>query len=760
MAFETVTREMYCPKCKETFEEGSRRFCPTDGARLISDETEAQSGKEKGGIFSNLLPKITHEADRDELLPDVPKFMVNEPEIDLFEDAPSKDHISEPFFEIGDIQPEVETVTNFTMPEPPAELPAEPKIFGRKVNPYDIPAGHVELGDSERTAGTFNDFNADNPETFVGRVVKGRYRVTEFLGGDGSGLAYLADDKIVGDKMVLVRILLEDGSDEIMDSILAEERVSLSHFTHPNVARLIDSGEFTGGTRFLISEYTDALSVRDILGIHGQFDALRTARVIRQASYALNEAHQEGIIHRDIRPENLILSMDGDAEQTKLVNFGASNGEANAYNASYKAPEVLDGRIPTVSSDIFSLAVVAYEMLTGNMPFNGSTAKEIVRLQYGGLPALPSAVRPDLPHGADDVLAKALAFNAAGRYVKARDFGDALYGALAEPPQPSVASVSPVVPAVDVPIVPVPDRVKPAAEKKVEMLKPIVPKPVTTPAEPAWKNRSPEPPQVETSRAKIIAGAGILALLAILAFGWYYLVNHPSETGIPTQSERDAARDTADPNAPKISPDIEVPPLPRKIAQPPNTDYYQNNKQNLKGDLLRNFVGFSLYYPKDWKVNGPQESSTVNARGKFLDISRVTPDGRLKEQMLISYYQSKGTFNDDKDKFVAMVKETNETLKKILPGYQMVSEGEIKVNGDWRAYEVKFQGGGTSDKGEKLIVWGRRLFIPAERPGVRNGFEITMLATSLADEVRSVDDVGVRGELAPILYTFEPSQNF
>ena len=90
----------------------------------------------------------------------------------------------------------------------------------------------------------------------------------------------------------------------------------------------------------------------------------------------------------------------------------------------------------------------------------------------------------------------------------------------------------------------------------------------------------------------------------------------------------------------------------------------------------------------------------------------------------------------------------------------MVWEGEHPINGGWRTYEVKFQGSGTSDKGEKLTVWGRRLFMPAARPGTRAGFEITMLATSLADGVRSVDDVGVNDELAAILTTFEPSQNF
>ena len=647
---------MYCPKCNDTFEEGSRRFCPTDGARLISDEIEFHSGRDNGGIFSNLLPKITHDPARDELRREVPKFVVNEPDLDLFANDTPQRQSSSPFFEIADLQPDVEPAHNFSMPESfPEPAEPEPKNLGRKINPFDIPAGHVELDDTERVANFFNEFDADDPEGFVGRVVKGRYRVTEFLGGDGSGLAYLADDKIVKDKLVLVRVLLEDGSDEIMNSILAEERVSLSHFSHPNIARLIDSGEFTDGTQFLVTEYADALSVSDILGIHGQFDALRAGRVIRQASYALNEAHQEGIIHRDIRPENLIIAPDGETEQTKIINFGASNGDPNPHNAAYKAPEVLGGRVPTVSSDIFSLAVVAYEMLTGNMPFDAATGKEIVRMQQGGLAELPGKVRPELPHAVDDVLAKALAFNAGDRYPKARDFGDAFYSALFEPSKPIVVSESSIFPEgvteVEVPVpVKAKEPVPPAVESKVEILKPIFPGRSAVPNQPAWRNRSPELPKVETSKAKIFAGVGILLLLAMLAVGWYYLVNHPTEPGMPSQNEQNAAQNNAGNNEPAVSMDIEVPPLERKITQPPNTNFFQNTKANLKGDLIRNFVGFSIYYPKDWKVNGPQESTAPNTRGKFLDISRVTPEGQLKEQMLIGYYESKGTFKNDKDK--------------------------------------------------------------------------------------------------------------
>ncbi|MFM9905540.1 MAG: serine/threonine protein kinase [Pyrinomonadaceae bacterium] len=745
---------MYCPKCREVFEKGSRRFCPTDGSRLLSDDIDSYNGT-GGGIFSNLMSKPKNVGGNSESSNDVPTFVVTEAENELISETDLK---AGSFFEIADLQPDPEP--QFTPPLPPAFISPQP--IGRKIDPGQIPSGHVEIGDSERTASVFNDFNADDPESFVGRTVKGRYKVMEFLGGDETGLAYLADDRIVGEKKVLVRILLEDETDPIIGSILAEERVSLSHFSHPNIARLVDSGEFTNGTEFLISEYTDALSVQDILSIHGRFHPARAARIIRQAAAALSEAHQEGIIHRDIRPENLVLAVsDTDTEQVKLANFGASSGAPNSQNAGYKAPEVLDGRVPTIASDIYSLAVVAYEMLTGDLPFSGSTSKELVRQQYAGLEAMPSKASAELPAAVDDVLDKALGFRAASRYVKAREFGDAFYIALTESPKNVGAPVSTSAPNIKAATMPVAVSGSGAAipAKNIEFIKPMIPASASAPLEPAWKNRSPEPPQVETSRANWIAVAAIIGLLALLAVGLYYLAKSNPEPTVPSQVDANIAQNS-DLSRPASSGETEMPPLSRKIVQPPNTEYYSNSKQNLKGDLIRNFVGFSVYYPKDWKVNGPQESSTANARGKFLDISRSTPDGKLKEQMLISYYASKGTYKADADKFPQMVQETNETLKKLLPGYQMVSEGEINVNGGWRAYEVKFQGGGTSPTGEKMIVWGRRLFIPASRPGARNGFEITMLATSLADEVRSVDDVGVKGELASILFTFEPTQNF
>jgi hypothetical protein len=258
---------------------------------------------------------------------------------------------------------------------------------------------------------------------------------------------------------------------------------------------------------------------------------------------------------------------------------------------------------------------------------------------------------------------------------------------------------------------------------------------------------------------------GLLLLLSAVLGVWFYSLKQQTEADLAAASPQNVAPETANvapltaaPSPASTLGDIEIPPPPRSVAQPPDTVYFQNSRQSLKGDLVRNFLGFSLYYPQSWQINEVTESRKAGTRGKFLDISKTT-DGRLSEQMLVSYYDSRGTFKEDAARFPQLVRETNETLKALIPNYQILSEGERVINGGWRAYEVKFQGGGIAG-GEKMIVWGRRLFIPASRSGARSGYEITMLATSLAPDVRSVDDVGTKGELAAILQTFEPNGDF
>ena len=741
---------MHCPKCGQNYPDGFQRFCDTDGTRLVADASETRPS---AGVFASILSKPQVRSTPSESFSEVPRFVIGQGEL------------PEPKLHLKDQQ----TAAMFFDEEPELELGSDvfiiedaptPKPFGRRIDPHEIPAGHVDLGERESIPAHFNEFNIDDPDSFVGKTVKGRYLVTEMIGEDDSRFSYLGEDRIVGDRRVVIHILSKNESrDEITKSIFDEERVALSHLNHPNVARLFDSGSYTNGATYLISEHIDALTVDDILQIHGRFAPERVGRIIKQAAYAVGDVHNERILHRDIHPENIAVGpSETEAESVMVTGFGVSSGDPNPGNLAYQAPERLDGRISTVASDIYSLAVVAYEMLTGRRPFDGESERELRAAQRSGT-ALATSLVPGLSPEVDVVFSKALSADPRARYITAREFGDAFFAAVNNPAPADQTTELPVYEA-DIAVI---------DQEEEALIEPREPEVITEPSArivepaivqddgPAWTRRSPDPIAEPDSRWLKIAGISFVALLVLIAAAWYVLINRPAPTDVPAVDSTDQNASAADT---KTAVDTVVPPPARDIPKPPNTDYYANLKQNLKGDLIRNFVGFKLYYPKDWKVNGPLPGSTPNGRGKFFDVSKSTPDGQLREQMLISYYPSKGTYSEDTASFPTLVKETNETLKKMITTYQMLSEGQTTVNGGWQAYEVKFQFSVKPDAGESFVVWGRRLFIPAQRPGVRNGFEVTMLATSHANDIHSVDDVGVKGELAQILYSFEPSQNF
>lgn len=602
----------------------------------------------------------------------------------------------------------------------------------RRVSPNDIPLGHVDLEERE-AAGRVNDFDPASPSSFVGKTVKGRYRVLQMLATDDAGYAYLAEDRIVGEKRVVVRILTSFEGDEVTAAILAEERVRLSHLNHPNVARVFDSGSYANGVKYLISEDLDALSAEEVLSIHGRFDPARAGKLVRQVAYALGDVHKQGILHRDLRPANIeVAAADGEAA-LKITNFGVSSGELHEENIRYAAPEIIEGGVSTVSSDIYSLGVTAYQLLTGDFPFDGATERELVKDQRAGY-------RQELSPALDEFFSKALSPNPRSRYVTAREAGDVFAAAVSKPL---------TLPAIEKAVAASPEASKDALDaSEAERDTPPISLADQDGDMPAWLRRSPEPLHEPNARWIKIA-LGVFILLSILfAAAWIYLLNRP----------HGSAPANVDANANSNYDPTETPPAPRDIQAPPNSTYFNTNKQNMKGDLFRNFVGFSIYYPKTWKSTGPQEGTDAN-RGKFLDISKKGADGNLEEQLLISYYISRGTYSDDSVNFPELVTESSDALSKLLPDFKILSQGQTTVNG-WKAYEIQFQGGGTGPAGNPLTVWGRRIWIPAARPGVRTGFALTLLATSNSEKVKGVEDVGVNDDLAKVLETFEPSREF
>lgn len=854
IALAVKEKMFYCPKCQQTYDDGSQRFCNNDGGRLLPAPGSSnlsdvsKSPAQTGGIFTNLIGKTESSVNNDEKLASLPRFVKSEQSNLPVYEVPVKNRLLDDDTEIElELEPTTPRLLSFDQPaalmpqpkavkdvtqnqqlessenlleiqtkiEPPANpiqkpkadlFPEPAKPVSRIINPKEIHSGTASVGNRKTNPAGRNALGWNNTSALLGSLVKGRYLVGEKIEQDETSVSYLAEDQLAQPRKVVVRVILsEDSEDEFVNTIYSEERISLAHVDHPNIVKVIDSGELQEGKQFVITEFIEADSVAEVLKKGGQFNTLRTARIIRQIAYALSEAHQNGILHRNLKPENLLLDVsEVGTEQVKLTHFGVSG--AGLGDLDYKAPEILEGKLATFAGDVYSLAVIAYQMLTNRLPFQGENARQLLKLQREGLRVHPTNLRLDLPLSVDTILEKAMSYQATERYPNARDFGDAFFNSLTDAPlwkdKEEKIETAPAKTKNEIVILPVEDlktEGKTAAItdlgeiNKVEADKsdilPVIGdlhispreenKELTTAqsveisdaknADPTWTRRSPEPPQTASNKIVFFSFLGLTILLLGLWGIWMYFLNRPAHPEVPSQTETAVQTRptiaTVTPGLPQNSAvsteDMdEIPPISRQIIQPPNTVFFQNSKQEAKGSLLKNFLGFSVYYPKDWQVNETKEIEKAGTRGKFLDISRNNETGTPIEKMLISYYDSKGTFKADLGNFPVLVKETNETLKKIVPNYQMLSEGEIKINGDWKAYEIKFQGGGETATGEKLNLWGRRLFIPMARPGMRSGYEITMFATSLSPEVKSVDDVGIKGELGTILETFEPNQNF
>lgn len=755
---------LYCPKCQQTYEEGVQRFCPNDNARLLSAPSAENSANQSGGVFTSVLNRKSSE--EVEKFSSVPKFSQVEPTTvsrPSFRPPTSKIFKPEPEFELElELPPKNESKSFFTEP------------LEHLIKPDEVASGQSPLTDEEIDSADDPTFDQNSPTSLIEQTIQNRYHVVESIAQDESGIAYLAEEKTADDEKVVARILNDDDADDSSaGKILAEERDSLAQLNHPNIAKVIESGELSGGAPYLVTEYVEGSTVKDYLEKSGQFNALRAARIIRQTADALGEAHQNGVLHRRLKPENIVLTVDENGmERVKLTGFGESNEKLNEENLLYKSPEQVEGKTANFTSDGYSLAVIAYQMLTNRLPFKAASVGDLLKAQREGLLLGASDLRFDLLPTVDEILKKALAFNPFDRYEKVRDFGDEFFGEIiANAPLESeeeevIHDEAGEQIATDAPPL-LKDEAAIMAAVAADEYTPSIRETnftdggVKATEDLAWEKRSPEPPNESSPRRNLFSMLGVAALLVALLGVWYYFINRPTETFVNAPSE------TVNQNAPLVenSPiaetntittptpeEIEAPPPSRAINPPPDTVYFQNGKENLKGEATKNFLGFSLYYPKDWRRN--------EAKNNYLDVSKNAANGMPIEQMLVSYYNSKGTFKSDAGNFPALVKETNTTLKKILPNYKMISDGRKTVNNGWQAYEVQFQGTGKTAGGEAITIWGKRLFIPTAIRGMKNGYVITMLASSLSKDVNNAGDVGVKGELSSVLETFEPKQNF
>ena len=282
-------------------------------------------------------------------------------------------------------------------------------------------------------------------ELTPGTILNNRYLIEKELGRGGIGAVYLARDKQLVSRPVVVKVLLKDSLDnEWIVKKFRHEIDALSRIDHPNIVGIFDAGEMADGKPYIVMQYVDGMNLRSAMSGSGM-DFNRVANLFRQIGRALGAAHEKGIFHRDLKPENIMLQRlsDGD-EQAKVIDFGIAKVKDSLMAPStstsltvgtvlYMAPEQLEKRPITAASDIYAFGIIAYEMLTGRRPFNPESSFQLLEMQRAGPRVSPQDLRPSLPEEAQLAILKALSFNPSDRHHKAQDFGAELWRALSVP---------------------------------------------------------------------------------------------------------------------------------------------------------------------------------------------------------------------------------------------------------------------------------------------------------------------------------------
>src|ERR671914_1894480 len=263
-------------------------------------------------------------------------------------------------------------------------------------------------------------------DTLINTVFDGRYRVLRKLGSGGMANVYLAEDEELG-RRIAIKILNErHAADEQFIERFRREAKNAAGLSHPNIVQIYDRGE-AEGTYYIAMEYLEGQTLKELAGVRGPLPVRDAIAYTRQILAALRFAHRKGIVHRDIKPHNALIDDDG---RLKVTDFGiARAGPASQMTeagsiigtAQYLSPEQARGGPIDQRSDLYSVGVVLYELLTGTVPFTGDTPVEIAMKHLSSVPEPPSARRAEIPHPLDLVVLRALAKDPDERYASAEE---------------------------------------------------------------------------------------------------------------------------------------------------------------------------------------------------------------------------------------------------------------------------------------------------------------------------------------------------
>jgi eukaryotic-like serine/threonine-protein kinase len=299
----------------------------------------------------------------------------------------------------------------------------------------------------------------DLPETST--IIDGRYRMLQRVGSGGMADVVCAEDLQLGRKVAIKLLHRRFAEDAEFVERFRREASSAAGLQHPNVVAVYDRGEWDG-TYYIAMEYLEGRSLKKLVTDEAPLAPARAIDLTTQILRAARFAHKRGIIHRDLKPHNVIVDAEGRA---KVTDFGIAKAGASDMTqtgsimgtAQYLSPEQAQGHAVSAPSDLYSVGIILYEMLTGRVPFEGESAVTIALKQVGEMPVPPSAYNPSIPPALEAVVLRALEKDPARRFADADEFIAALEGAAAgvAPPAPPPGETTQVLRAPP-PIVPLP----------------------------------------------------------------------------------------------------------------------------------------------------------------------------------------------------------------------------------------------------------------------------------------------------------------
>ena len=279
----------------------------------------------------------------------------------------------------------------------------------------------------------------------IGSTLGGRYRLIELLGQGGMATIYRAHDAQLGRDVAVKLLRPQYGRDPDFLARFRDEARSVAALSHPNIVQVFDYGEDESGP-YIVMELVEGDDLASIVRDTGPLPPRQAARISAEIAKALHAAHGRGIVHRDVKPSNVLVSRDG---RVKVADFGIARALAESQltlpgttlgSVHYFSPEQARGEPATPASDIYALGIVLFETLTGQRPFAGDGAAAVALARLQGPPPRPSDIRSSVPPALDAVVARAMAREPEARFASAASMANALEAYLADRPDAALAA--------------------------------------------------------------------------------------------------------------------------------------------------------------------------------------------------------------------------------------------------------------------------------------------------------------------------------